>query len=226
MKDLTVFLPCRKGSQRVLEKNTRPFAGIEGGLLRLKLESLLDLKSMTRLILSTNDEAVIEIAGAFRDERLVIDRRPDKYASSSTSTDELVDYVSKMDFEGDILWTHVTSPFISCKTYERAIEVYRNSENDSLMSVEEIRNFLWTANGPLNYDPKVEKWPRTQTLEPVYEVNSAIFLAPMEVYRQSANRIGKNPYLFVLNHLENVDIDWPEDFEFAQQLYLLHQIED
>ena len=40
------FLPTRKGSERVKNKNTRTFAGIEGGLMANKIRQLLD----TRLI--------------------------------------------------------------------------------------------------------------------------------------------------------------------------------
>ena len=42
MKDKVIaFLPCRKGSERVKEKNTRSFAGIEGGLTKIKLDQLI-----------------------------------------------------------------------------------------------------------------------------------------------------------------------------------------
>ena len=33
MDKIAFFLPTRKGSERVKNKNTRPFAGIEGGLI-------------------------------------------------------------------------------------------------------------------------------------------------------------------------------------------------
>ena len=56
------FLPIRKGSQRVKNKNTRTFAGIEGGLVRLKLEQLLKSNRIDQVILSTNDELSMDIA--------------------------------------------------------------------------------------------------------------------------------------------------------------------
>lgn len=34
------FLPTRKGSERVKNKNTRPFAGDEGGLVEIKIKQL------------------------------------------------------------------------------------------------------------------------------------------------------------------------------------------
>ena len=34
------YLPTRKGSERVINKNTKPFAGIEGGLVENKVKQL------------------------------------------------------------------------------------------------------------------------------------------------------------------------------------------
>lgn len=57
---IAVFLPVRKGSQRVINKNNRPFANKEGGLLEVKLEQLSKLK-VSEIILSTNDEKVLNM---------------------------------------------------------------------------------------------------------------------------------------------------------------------
>ena len=41
---ITAFIPCRAGSERIAKKNTKLFAGKEGGLLAIKLEQLLKVK--------------------------------------------------------------------------------------------------------------------------------------------------------------------------------------
>ena len=41
---IAFFLPTRKGSERVKNKNTRPFADIEGGLVENKIKQLLSTK--------------------------------------------------------------------------------------------------------------------------------------------------------------------------------------
>jgi len=41
---ISFFLPTRKGSERVKNKNTRPFANIEGGLVENKIRQLLSTK--------------------------------------------------------------------------------------------------------------------------------------------------------------------------------------
>ena len=40
---IAVFLPVRKGSKRVENKNTKPFAGFQNGLLELKLKQLIKI---------------------------------------------------------------------------------------------------------------------------------------------------------------------------------------
>ena len=44
MDKISFFLPTRKGSERVKNKNTRPFAGIKGGLVENKIKQLLSCK--------------------------------------------------------------------------------------------------------------------------------------------------------------------------------------
>jgi len=59
---ITAFLPCRSGSQRVPEKNTKDFAGVKGGILHIKLNQLLKSKRINAIILSTDDPKAQEIA--------------------------------------------------------------------------------------------------------------------------------------------------------------------
>lgn len=46
---IAFYLPTRKGSERVKNKNTRNFAGIEGGLVENKLNQLLATNLSMRL---------------------------------------------------------------------------------------------------------------------------------------------------------------------------------
>ena len=216
------FLPCRKGSQRVPNKNIKPFSGISGGLLQIKLDQLINSKMITDILLSTNDENIIDFVKDFGYEKIIIDQRSDDLSSSETSTDELIEYVGSLMPECTILWTHVTSPFIDAKLYDLAIETYDkvlSQGYDSLLSVREYQSFFWDDKGPLNYDESKEKWPRTQTLKKLYEINSGFFIASRSIYLNFKNRIGQNPYMFKLNHVESLDVDWPEDFRFAEKIW-------
>jgi N-acylneuraminate cytidylyltransferase len=91
---------------------------------------------------------------------------------------------------------------------------------DSLMSVKRFQNFLWSKDKKDIINRKDnKKWPRTQDLEELYEVDSAVFIAGKDVYTNESDRIGKNPFLFVQEGLQSFDVDWQEDFELAEVIY-------
>lgn len=219
---IVAFLPCRRGSQRVPQKNIKPFAGMPFGLVQIKLSQLLGCPSLHSVVLSTNDEEIIKYARSLNDDRLVIHLRADALSSSETSTDELIGHALDLIPNGHILWTHVTSPFVTSSHYERIIKAYFDGlacGSDSLMSTTCLQTFLWQDGEALNYRREIEKWPRTQTLKPLHEVNSGVFMASSEIYRDMNDRIGRRPYLYEMDKLTSYDIDWPEDFVVAECLY-------
>ncbi len=220
---VTAFLPCREGSERVPRKNLRPFGPFAHGLVEIKLAQLLACSEIDHVVLSTNDEEILDFAHGLDAPRLTLHRRAEHLATNATSTDALVGHARELIATGHILWTHVTSPFVSASIYGQIIAAYRRAlaeGYDSLMTTTLLQSFLWTEAGPLSHDRSIEKWPRTQTLAPVHEVNSAIFLAPAEVYARHDDRIGARPLLYPLDRLRALDIDWEEDFVIAEQLLL------
>lgn len=219
------FLPCRSGSERVKRKNTREFCGIEGGLTHIKLQQLARVPELSAIIVSTNDPDVMEIArtvAAETGKRIAILERPEHLGTSQTRTDDLILHAAEIAPEGVLLWTHTTSPFCRAELYSRAIAAYEEGvargAYDSLMSVSPIRSFVWTDYGPLNYDRSKEKWPRTQTLPVYYDVNSAVFICDRAIMRQFGDRIGAKPVLFAMDHVDSLEIDWEEDFAFAEKV--------
>lgn len=221
---IAVFLPTRKGSQRVLNKNTRPFAGYKGGLLELKLKQLMGLK-VDEVILSTNDESSIEIANNLKNDfpNLKIVIRPEYLALSSTSLSDLINYVPSITKCDHILWTHVTSPMINANLYEESIGKYLISLKegyDSLMTVNSFKNFLWSKekNDIINRIGD-KRWPQTQDLRELYEINNAVFLAARVIYEKNFDRVGKKPLLFKLDKISALDVDWEEDFKLAEVVY-------
>lgn len=218
---INVFLPCRKGSQRVPKKNIKPFVGFKNGLIEIKLKQLLECKKIDKIYLSTNDEEILKYAKSLNQDRIILHKRAEYLSSSETSTDELVSHVLELIPEGDILWTHATSPFLNANVYDDIINKYEEVKIqgfDSLMTTNLIHGFLWNKKGPINYDRTKEKWPRTQTIEPLHEINRAVFLANAESYRTLNDRIGTNPYLYELDKIKGFDIDWEDDFTIAEAI--------
>ncbi len=222
-----LFLPCRAGSTRVPNKNTRPFAGHAGGLLGVKLDQLEAVRGLDAVVLDSNDPLVLERGRARQASwhghaALIVRERPDALGQSATTTDALIAYALDT-VEADVLaWTHVTSPLADAGVYERGLAAFVGRDprrHDSLMAVTPLRTFLWSADGPVNYRPDPVRWPRTQDIAPLYEVNSALFIVPREIARRRGDRVGERPLLFEMTHLEAVDVDWEQDFLIAEAVW-------
>lgn len=219
---VTAFLPCRKGSQRIPDKNIRDFAGVKGGLLKIKLDQLTKCSSIDAIVISSNDDRVLELAKKHTDSRILLNERPDYLGSSSTTTDELIKYVPSIINEGHVLWTHVTSPFIDHKDYTNIIEEYLKNLHlgfDSLMTALKLQGFIWDKLGPISYDRLNLNWPMTQNIKPLYEIDSGVFLSCIDNYKKHHDRIGIKPYIYIQERAKSIDIDWPDDFNFAEELW-------
>lgn len=223
MLKVAFYLPVRAGSERVKNKNTRPFAGIEGGLLANKLRQLKAMQNVGEIILSTNDPACIAVGERFLPDcdKLKIIPRPDSLCSSATSLRDVIRYVYDITDADHVLWGHVTTPLVHGPLYDQAIAVYEKALTegyDSLVSVSKFQNFLLDANGKMVNNDTALEWPRTQDLTPLYEINHAMFICPRELYKLG-KRSGSKPWLFEFEETRAHDIDWEEDFVIGELLF-------
>lgn len=220
---VSFFLPTRKGSERVKNKNTRPFADIDGGLVENKIRQLLSTNLIDEILFSSNDETCIEVAERFKsDSRLRIVPRPNELCLSTTNLQDLICYVPTITDADHILWGHVTTPLVDASIYDDAISCYFNKVKegyDSLVSVKELKNFLLNKEGHLINNTTNLPWPRTQDLEALYEINHAIFITSRETYIKQKNRLGNNPFLFIIDEIHSKDIDWEDDFVIAEMMF-------
>ena len=218
MQKYSIYLPCRAGSERVPNKNTKPFYNGQS-LLQYKLDVLNQIESISEICVSTNDTEVEKQAIQSSYSKVRVYRREESLCQATTPTGALVSDMLKICSSKFLIWTHVTSPMLSKKTIIESLKRFELEKNcDSLMTVNKIQNFLWMDGAPVNYDRTKNKWPNTQTLKPVYEINSGLFVLGRDVAEECNDRIGKNPYLFETVFPENLDIDWPEDFKLAKEI--------
>lgn len=226
--NISVFLPLRAGSTRSIRKNTRPFLSTGESLFQIKMKELLKLVdncSIVEIIISTNDDEVIEQALPFCSKKIKIIRRPNELCQSSTKVVDLINYVPTIISGNHIFWIHVTSPFLNYEDYKKALDFYsksvvETSEFDSLMSVNKIQQFIWddSMKKVINANRDINPWPNTQNLEPLYEINHGFYISSKENYLELNDRIGVSPALFICEGIKKIDIDWEEDFKLAQQL--------
>ena len=211
---LVAVVPVRKGSQRVKDKNTKPFA--KKNLLIYKLETLKKIKQLDKIIVNTDSEEAIDIA-----KKLGIDfQKRDKYfASSECSNSEFWSHIGKTTKSKYLMFTNCTSPFIRNTTYSNFIKKFKENINnyDSFNTVTEIKEFLYLNNKPINFD--TSKTPNSQNLPDVVKLNFAINILSSEEMYKKKSLIGNNPFLYKLDDLEGFDINYPLEFEFAEFLF-------
>ena len=109
---------------------------------------------------------------------------------------------------------HATSPFIRPETIAVALHKVTGEGYDSAFSAERLQTFAWFKGEPLNYS--LDTIPRTQEIEPVFVETSAFFIFRREVWCGLHQRIGRRPYTAVVDRIEGIDIDYPEDFALAE----------
>ena len=225
-RDIGFFLPTRQGSLRVKNKNTRPFSNFQGGLLELKLKQLMACHTLARIVLSTNDDRSKEVAKLAdpSGERIHVVARPEHLCLDTTPLVELIKYVPTILSTEHIMWGHATTPFTGAADYDQAVNLYfeqLSKGKDSLISVMPLRNFLLRpADAKLvNVDQQQGKWPRTQDLPLLYEVNHAMFVTSRQNYLKLEDRIGSAPYLHEQDRIRSFDIDWEEDFQIAEAIH-------
>lgn len=219
MQTITAVIPVRAGSTRIPNKNLAPFAG--SSLLEHKIEVLKQVPEVTKILVSSNSEKMLEVAAKHGAETHV---RPIEYCDEKTLpfADTVKLICSEVDGD-NILWTLCTTPLVTPETYSEAIAIYlakREKGYDSLIAVEELKRFIWDENGPLNYELGEKQVP-SQQLPNWYSVTSGVFLAPREKMVEWKYMFGGKIYKHIVDHITAIDIDDPEDMVIAEMLFKL-----
>lgn len=202
------FVPIRLNSQRVEGKNLRQLGGEP--LMCHILKTLLRTKRIDEVYVYCSDESIRPLLP----EGVKFLHRSEKLDRDTTLGREIYDaFTAKVEADYYVL-AHATSPFIQARTIDAALEKVISGDCDSAFSAEKIQTFAWYEGRPLNYSP--DNIPRTQTLEPVYVETSAFFIFPRKLWCERHRRIGDRPYMAIVDRVEGLDIDYPEDFAMAE----------
>jgi|WetSurMetagenome_2_1015567.scaffolds.fasta_scaffold318727_2 CMP-N-acetylneuraminic acid synthetase len=218
MKNVIAIIPIKQKSERVENKNFRDFMG--NPLFYHILMKLNSCKFISKVIINT-DSADLKNRIPKNLNKVEVQERPDYLYGHHISGSDIIKYViSKID--GDhFLQTHVTNPLLSKTTIEKAISRYFDNipEYDSLFTVDKILKRVYLQDGTAVNHKKTESL-QTQYLDPLYSENSNLFIFSRQSFiENNYNRIGCNPYMFEMNSIESIDIDYIEDLVLASVIY-------
>ena len=213
---IVALLPMKANSERVKGKNFREFYGKP--LFKWMLDTLLEVAEIDQVIINTDARHILAEHGLVDTNRVVIrDRKPEICGDLVSMNLVIEDDVENV--EADIyLMTHTTNPLMSADTVRNAIKAFQEeklSRNvDSLFTVDKIQTCFYRDDcSAVNHDP--DNLIRTQDLEPWYEENSNLYIFTGESFKTTQARIGKHPMMYEGPQFESIDIDTPEDWNFA-----------
>ena len=211
---ITVVVPVRKGSQRVKNKNFKPFA--DSNLLKVKLDVLKQVDVIDDIVVNTDSNIALQIADEYAVSKCV---REDYYASSECNNSEFFQNIAENTNTDYIIYSPCTAPLIKVDTYYDFINRFRNAKDryDSLTTVTDIKQHLWLNEKPMNYKPSDS--PNTQDLPDIVSLTYGISIISKENMIKHRNVVGKKPLFYKLDDFEAIDIDNPIDFEFAEFIY-------
>lgn len=215
-KKIVALLPMKANSERVKGKNFRDFNGKP--LFRWILDTLLSVEEIDQVVINTDARDILAANGLVDSDRVMIrDRKPEICGDMVSMNLVLSDDVSNVDSE-IYLMTHTTNPLLSANSIRQAIQDFENAlENgsaDSLFSVNKIQTRFYREDASaVNHDP--DNLIRTQDLEPWFEENSNLYIFTKNSFESTKARIGKKPIMFEQPKYEVIDIDEPQDWDFA-----------
>ncbi len=204
------FVPIKMNSQRVPHKNILTLG--KHALAWYIFDALKGVHGIDTIYVYCSDEKIIEY---IPDGIHFLQRDPYLDGNEVKGFEIYRRFINEVDADIYVL-SHATSPFVATESIQTALDHVVDGKNDSAFSAKKIQTFLWDKSGPLNYNPN--DVPRTQDLSPVYAEVGAFYIFKKEVFTDLNRRVGLNPYIQVLNDIEGVDIDEPEEFEFAKMI--------
>ena len=209
---LTAVIPVRAGSQRVKNKNTKPFA--DSNLLKIKLETLKKISMIDNIVVNSDSDEMLDIALSYG---VSTHKREEYYASSECNNSEFFKHIAETTDSDYILCSHVTSPLISAETYFSCVDKFMNSNIENLVTVCDVKDHMWLDGKPLNYNPSES--PNSQDLPDIVGLTYGISILGKDDMVKHKNVVTDNPYFYRLDEIESIDIDTEYDFMVAEYVY-------
>jgi N-acylneuraminate cytidylyltransferase len=216
------FIPLRKGSKGILNKNKRKMVGrpLFTWVLGEAIFSDLD-----EVVVYTDDESIIDFINKEYQwtNKIKALLRSKESADDTASTEfAILEFCESINYDFDAFCLlQATSPF----TTKEDINICLNKlsdDYDSALTVVNTHRFLWDKTGnSLNYNP-LER-PRRQDFDGLLIENGAVYSTTKESLKSNKNRLGKNIAIVQMPEESLYEIDSETDWIIVEQLLIERQ---
>jgi N-acylneuraminate cytidylyltransferase len=216
------IIPARGGSKRIPEKNIRLFGDLP--LLAHSIQyALANSEIIDELYVSTDDESIKRIALSYGAK--VIDR-PEALSGDLEPTVSAMRHVLESLEENveNVILLQPTNPLRPDNLLKESFEIYQKENCDSLFTVtrnhQKFGKIKENKFHPFNYSIG----QRSQDLEPLFFENGLLYITKASLILEDII-ISKDAFPLEVNHIfANIDIDTPEDLDYAEYLYQRHKL--
>lgn len=205
------FVPIKAYSERVKGKNFRLLNGKK--LYCYICENIKASNAFDDVYVDTNSEEVAEFAKSL--EFKVIPRKEELAQNTANGNDLLVYHYELFPNYDLYFQLFATAPFLKPDTIRSCVEYLANStEYDSCFTATRNNSFYWMNNLPVNYRPGI--LPRSQDMTPLIEESTGLYGITANALKKYGCRIGRNPYIFIIDKFEATDINTEDDLKLAE----------
>ena len=214
-KDVLAIIPARAGSRRLPGKNLLDLCGKP--MIAWTIEAAKAAKAITRTIVSTEDQAIANVATRFGAEVPVM--RPAALATDEASGMGPIMHMLEWlrDKEGYrpeyVAVLQPTSPLRTAADIDAAVELLRRGGR-CLSSVTPVAPASWLRRVALN--GQLERLGSSSG--PIHVLNGAIYIARTELVLEEGKMDDGSAIAFVMPRERSVDIDDQSDFDMASKL--------
>lgn len=222
------IIPARGGSKRIPGKNSRDFCGAP--MLSYPIKTALASGCIDRVIVSTDDEAIAELARRFGAE--VPFMRPKELSDDYTGTTAVIRHAlkwlkSQNELPEYTCCLYATTPLLQPQDLVKALSLLKNSDRHFVFSAARFsfpiqRALLQTADGGVSpFDPaSIAK--RSQDLPETFHDAGQFYWGRSTSWLDTAQHIfGNNSQMYLLPNHRVQDIDTLADWHRAELLYQL-----
>ena len=223
MSKCVCIIPARGGSKRIPKKNIKDFFGKP--LISYTIETALKSKLFEKVIVSTDDETIAQVAKEYGAEVPFL--RPVELSDDFTGTGAVISHaLSFLETQGEkydyVCSIYATAPLLQVKYIQKGLERLQNSEAVNSFSATSMP-FPIQRTFKIKDDRCEMFWPenfskRSQDLEEAYQDAGQFYWK--NLHKQSCDvMFGKDSIPIVLPRYLVQDIDTLEDWERAEVLY-------
>jgi CMP-N,N'-diacetyllegionaminic acid synthase len=219
---ILAIIPARAGSKRLPGKNFKKLHGKP--LIQWTIESAINSKYISDIVLTSNDETVLNIGGSF--ESVTCIKRLDDLSDDHTSSSEVaLDVLASFSGFDYFIFLQPTSPLRKTHHIDQALESVLEKNVRSCVSLcksKESPYLMYQLGKKGNINPIIRDENitslRSQDLPASYILNGAIYINTVSDFISTKEFVHHDSIPFIMDRNSSIDIDTIEDFTLAEEM--------